>query len=107
MSQCALEETFIAFYVQLLEISLLSVCDLAISQNRDVQEMIFRNHSLDFLSKILVNYLRKIFSVIRGSSPELFLGKGVLKICSKFTGEHTCRGVISIKLISPIMQRHV
>ena len=26
--------------------------------------------------------------------PELFLGKGVLKIRSKFTGEHTCRGAI-------------
>ena len=28
----------------------------------------------------------------------MFLGKGVLKICSKFTGEHPCRSVISIKL---------
>ena len=27
-----------------------------------------------------------------------FLGKGVLKICSKFTGEHPCRSVVSIKL---------
>ena len=26
----------------------------------------------------------------------MFLGKGVLKICSKFTGEHPCRSVISI-----------
>ena len=28
----------------------------------------------------------------------MFLGKGVLKICSKFTGEHPCRSMISIKL---------
>ena len=28
-----------------------------------------------------------------------FLGKSVLKICSKFTGEHPCRSVISIKLL--------
>ena len=28
----------------------------------------------------------------------MFLIKGVLKICSKFTGEHPCRNVISIKL---------
>ena len=28
----------------------------------------------------------------------MFLGKGVLKICSKFTGEHPCRSAISIKL---------
>ena len=27
------------------------------------------------------------------------LGKGILKICSKFTGEHPCRSVISIKLL--------
>ena len=24
------------------------------------------------------------------SRPEVFLGKGVLKICSKFTGKHPC-----------------
>ena len=36
----------------------------------------------------------------RSSRPEVFLGKGVLKICSKFTGEHPCRSLISIKLQS-------
>ena len=36
----------------------------------------------------------------RGSHPEVFLGKGVLEICSKFTGEHSCRSAISIKLLS-------
>ena len=30
----------------------------------------------------------------------MFLGKGVLKICTKFTGEHPCRSVVSIKLQS-------
>ena len=34
----------------------------------------------------------------RSSRPEMFLKKGVLKICSKFTGEHPCRGAISAKL---------
>ena len=29
-----------------------------------------------------------IYASIRSSRPEVFLGKGVLKICSKFTGEH-------------------
>ena len=33
---------------------------------------------------ILLNY------VIRSSYPEVFLGKGVLKVCSKLTGEHPC-----------------
>ena len=37
--------------------------------------------------------------IFRSSRPELFLRKGVLKICSKFTGEHPCRSVISIKLL--------
>ena len=30
----------------------------------------------------------------------MFIGKGVLKMCSKFTGEHPCQSVISIKLQS-------
>ena len=29
----------------------------------------------------------------------MFLGKGVLKMCNKFTGEHPCGSVISIKLL--------
>ena len=29
--------------------------------------------------------------VVRDSPREVFLGKDVLKICSKFTGEHSCR----------------
>ena len=36
----------------------------------------------------------------RSSPPEVFLGKGVLKICNKFTGEHPWQSVISIKLQS-------
>ena len=35
---------------------------------------------------------------LRSSHPEVFPGKCVLKICSKFTGEHTCWSAISIKL---------
>ena len=30
---------------------------------------------------------------------EMFLKQGVLKICSKFTGEQPCRGRISTKLL--------
>ena len=36
----------------------------------------------------------------RSSCSEVFLRKGVLKICSKFTGEHPCWSVISTKLQS-------
>ena len=45
----------------------------------------------------------------RSSRPEVFLRKGVLKICSKFTGEHPCRSAISIKLLCnfiEIVPRH-
>ena len=45
-----------------------------------------------------VNYI-----MCRSSRPEVFLGKGVLKICSKFIGEHPCRSVISIKLLCSVM----
>ena len=37
--------------------------------------------------------------VFRSSRPEVFLRKGVLKICSKFTGGHPCRSAISIKFL--------
>ena len=36
--------------------------------------------------------------VSRRSPPEVFLGKYVMNICSKFTGKHPCRTAISIKL---------
>ena len=37
--------------------------------------------------------------MIRSSHLEVFLGKDVLKLCSKFTGEHPCRSVILVKLL--------
>ena len=40
----------------------------------------------------------------RSSHPEVFYEKGVLKICSKFTGEQPCRSVISIKLQSSFIE---
>ena len=45
----------------------------------------------------LKNY--PLMSVFRSSHPEVFLGKGAMKICSKFTGEHSCRSAILIKLL--------
>ena len=43
-------------------------------------------------------------ALMRSSHPEVFLRKDVLKICSKFTGEHPCRSVISIKLQSNFIE---
>ena len=37
----------------------------------------------------------------------MFLKKGVLKIYSKFTGEHPSRSVISIKLLSHVNLLHI
>ena len=34
----------------------------------------------------------------------VFSGKDVVKICSKFTGEHPCRSVISIKLQATLLK---
>ena len=39
------------------------------------------------------------FIILRSSHQEVFFEKGVLKICSKSTGEQPCRNVISIKVL--------
>ena len=43
-------------------------------------------------------------TVYRSSPSEVFLRKGVLKICSRFTREHPCRSVISMKLQSDFIE---
>ena len=40
----------------------------------------------------------------RNSPPEVLLQKGVLKICSKFTGKGPCQSAISIKLQSNFIE---
>ena len=42
--------------------------------------------------------------ISRSSHPEVYLEKGVLKICSKFTGEHPWRSMISIKLLGNFIE---
>ena len=42
--------------------------------------------------------------MIRSSRPKLFLKKDVLKISSKFTGEHPCQSAILIKLQSNLIE---
>ena len=44
------------------------------------------------------------FWMTRNSRPEMFLRKDVLKICRKFTGEHPCWSVISIKLLCDFIE---
>ena len=45
-------------------------------------------------SALLYGACIQILQTFRSSRPEVFLGKGVLKICSRFTGEHPCRSAI-------------
>ena len=48
----------------------------------------------------LIHLSQELLFIQRSSSrPEVFLGKGVMKICSKSTREHPFRGVISINLL--------
>ena len=63
------------------------------------KEAPFFFQSIDFIWQ-----LPKRRSIFRSSHPEVFLKKGVLKICSKFTGEHPCQSVISIKLQSNFIE---
>ena len=56
-----------------------------------------------FMSDLLI-FSSHSFSYDRSSHPEVFLGKGVLKICSRFTGEHPCRSAISKKLQSDFIE---
>ena len=43
--------------------------------------------------------IKKHILIYRSSHPEVFLGKSILKICSKFTGEHPYWSLVSIKLL--------
>ena len=56
------------------------------------------------IMSILTHKLEQYYWVFRSSHPEVFLREGALKICSKFTGEHPCRSVISIKLQSNFIE---
>ena len=54
--------------------------------------------------QLIVLVLLTLQQLSRSSSLEVLLGKGVLKICSKFTGEHSCRSAISINLQSNFIE---
>ena len=53
------------------------------------------------IRKLIYQHLKLMF---RSSHPEVFLEKGVLKICNKFTVEYPCRSVILIKLRSNFIE---
>ena len=49
-------------------------------------------------------FLKNYDTKYRNNHPEVFLGKGVLKICSKFTGEHPHPSAISLKLLCSFIE---
>ena len=59
---------------------------------------------LDIVEKLKTNWDHSKNVMFRSSRPELFLGKGVLKLCRKFAGEHICRCVVSLKLQSNFIE---
>ena len=73
------------------------------AQVKFVEDLDFRKFEV-----IWIQFFQRLSSKIwlgsffKSSHPKLFLRKGVLKICSKFKGEHSCRSVISIKLQSNV-----
>ena len=54
-----------------------------------------------------VKYWYFLWNSLLQKQPKVFLGKGILKICSKFTGEHPCRSVISTKLFAILLKSHL
>ena len=74
----------------------------------------FQGHTLAYNTKMFCcqHWLMRSFrcssstflSLCRSSPLEVFLGKGIWKIHSKLTGEHSCRTVISIKLQSNFIE---
>ena len=47
------------------------------------------------------------YCILSSSHPKVFLGKGILKICSKFTGEHPCQSESSIQLLATLLKYHL
>ena len=59
--------------------------------------LVMSTPSMQYLSLIWLTLA--FMTKARSSRPGVFFWKGVLKICSKFTGEYPCRSAISTKLL--------
>ena len=69
--------------------------------NLQILNFCYRKNWVFYSFSINLQSKPKTFNTpFRSSHPEVFLVKGVLKICSKFAGEHPCESAISIKLQS-------
>ena len=72
------------------------VIDNKIIEGKSELAQTFKSHYIGVVKSTTGKHPTKL-GTFRSSPSEVFLEKGVLKICSKFTGEHTCRSAISIK----------
>ena len=63
-------------------------------------QICFLQSSIEILQRhIITQILHIILIIFRSSPPEVFLGKCVLEISIKYTGEHQCQSAISKKLL--------
>ena len=78
-------------------------CDNKLVININIDDKDILTEAWKFEQKIKIIMIdiscKYLLTKYKSSHPEVFLGKGALKICSKFTGEHPCRCAISIKLL--------
>ena len=75
---------------------------LALYQYRNFSGQISTINNLQRLANLMsydIEISGNQFCQCRSNNLEMFIGKAVLKICSKFTGERQCRSVILIKLL--------
>ena len=70
----------------------------SIVTSSNIQLLQTRFHCVDIFF-IKFRFYEAFTVVKRNSHTKVFLGKGVLKICSKFTGGHPCWNLISIKFV--------
>ena len=77
-------------------------CNSVVFRRKFSKELLSLNH-VAFLKKVCSNWKYMAMNS-RSSRSEVFLVKSVLKICSKFTGEHPCRSVISINFRSNFIE---
>ena len=74
-------------------------CRNTFSQNNFIFGNKLGSHNIKDTLSGLNNFLKN-------SLPDVFLGKRILKIFNKFTGEHPWRNVISIQLLCTLLKLH-
>ena len=91
---------FLKYFRLTLAESFLQIETWKLSTGMDKLELLSfgdASESFTFEKKVsILSIFRIKINSSRRSPPEVFLRKDALKICSKFTGEHPCRNVISI-----------